>query len=319
MGDGGPTAHAGEALRGTRAASAEADSRPHTPRASVHARTPCSSFPRPPPERTLPPPQTPGLPRVPGPEADPSLRAWCSVWEEGFGPQKCSVSSPQAGWRLNHLEGILVGVGGGEGVSPGRTQPPGVTFLSCGPVTADKWEEGRGRRRKTSEVSAGRSRALLVPRVSAGEATTAGHSVGTSHARGSNQAFGSRGAGQLLRATQLAPGLDPSALLIPPPKRMRVTRVQAGAAPPEPPYAFLPRAESPLPESDPPATGSPEGHLPPGPWCPGDGNLGDVTRGVAQGLAGLNNNHGVSLSPLDVFRASSASCCFFLSLAPAGL
>lgn len=101
-------------------------------------------------------------------------------------------------------------------MSPGRTQPPGVTFLSCGPVTADKWEEGRGRRRKTSEVSAGRSRALLVPRVSAGEATTAGHSVGTSHARGSNQAFGSRGAGQLLRATQLALGLDPSALLIPP-------------------------------------------------------------------------------------------------------
>lgn len=115
-------------------------------------------------------------------------------------------------------------------------------------------------------------------------------------------------------------GLDPSALLISSPKRMRVTRVQVL----RPPFPWrCPLSRNPI--FLPPARQ--RGHLLPGLWCL------DVSRSwrprrrelrrhnaVTPGLMGLDNNHGVSLSPLDIFRAPSACCCFFfLSLTPAGL
>lgn len=114
-------------------------------------------------------------------------------------------------------------------------------------------------------------------------------------------------------------GLGPSALLISSPKRMPVTRVQVLRS------AFS-LAVSPLPKSDLPTTRSPEGPLAAralvsrGPGDLGEGNLEDITRAVAPGLTRLDNNHGVFLSPLNIFRAPSACCrLFFLSLTPAGL
>lgn len=165
---------------------------------------------------------------------------------------------------------------GGEGVSSGRTQPPRChfSFLRGCPsllINGTKAKEGKGKPARSERGEAGALLGAGEDRVLRGERRRGDLSQAweDSHAQGSNQAFGVGSDARcpwelpsLSERPQLALqplGLDLSVLLISAPKSMRVTGVQAGAAP-EGPLSF-PGAESPLPGSDLPTTRSPEGHL----------------------------------------------------------
>lgn len=150
-------------------------------------------------------------------------------------------------------------------------------------------EKQRGQREeKRSPASAGGPGGLSAPG-ERGKAAAVGHSLRRGHTCGSNQASGSRWelrsavpqvAGNL-RATaagSAACGPWPLSLLISPPKRMRVTVVQTGAAP-EPLPTFLCPVRVPLPwnrifraPARPRASG-----------CPNSGNLGAGSRGRSRG------------------------------------